>query len=205
MTAITDTFNIPPRARVAVIIDGAHLFSITKSIGFDLDFEKLRLLLSSAFDVRRISYLLRVAFNPQGEIISPGIEKLLDYLRHNGYRIITEQLQDFTDGTGRRVVRNSVDGIIAATMLTAALSDIREIILIAGSDELIPIIEACSQKDVRVTLVSSVKAMSQSVTSELCATADWFVEITDLRERVTRSNADSGSIGARARIISRTS
>jgi uncharacterized LabA/DUF88 family protein len=202
-TSVAEIFNILPRAKTAVIIDGAHLYGLTRTLGFSVDFAKLRTMLSGSFDVRRMCYLLRVVFDEAGEIQEGVVAQLLDYLRFNGYRTIIDELTEMLDQDGRRITRNSNDVPIAVAMMTAVADGIPEIILVAGSSSLTPVVELC-QRSARVTLISSIERQI-SVSEDLRSAADWFVDLDSLKDRIARrdKNQDAApqTIGARARIV----
>ena len=71
-------------------------------------------------------------------------------------------------------------------MLQAAASGIDEIIVFAGSEDLVPAVVAARQMGARVTIVSSVKTTSMMVAPELRSEADLFVDVMAIKDKVTR-------------------
>jgi uncharacterized LabA/DUF88 family protein len=187
------TFGIRPDSHVEVIIDGAHLYNVSRNLGFDVDYESLRKLLCDEYDCRRISYLMKVVYDDNGAIQQAPIAKLLDYLRFNGYKTILGETKEWNDATtGRRVVRQGVDVALACAMMQAA-KRVNEIILFAGSDDLVTAIEECSNDGARTTLVSSIRTTPVMVSTELRATADWFVDLYDIKDKIVRRGRESAA------------
>src|SRR6187402_1216505 len=94
-----------PREKIALFIDGANLYAASKSLGFDIDYRKLL----KAFQKR--GYLLRAyyytALIEDQEYSS--IRPLIDWLDYNGYTVVTKPAREFTDASGRRKIKGSMD------------------------------------------------------------------------------------------------
>jgi uncharacterized LabA/DUF88 family protein len=181
----TTTFGIRRGAPVEVIIDGAHLYGVCRTLGFAIDFESLRNILMEEYDCRRISYVLKVAYNEEGMIQQPAIATLLDFLRYNGYTTVLGDLREWTDGnTGRHHMNKSVDVALTCAMMRAA-QRVNDIILFAGSEDLAVAVEECinGERPTRVTLSSYKGACSH----ELRGTCDWFVDLLQYKDRIIRT------------------
>jgi uncharacterized LabA/DUF88 family protein len=181
------TFGIRSGARVETIIDGWYLYSVCRSLNFDVDFEALRQIICTEYDCRRMSYLIKVLYDDEGEIVQPSVARLLDYLRFNGYRTVLGEAKDWTDSGGRRTVKNSVDVSMALAMLQAA-RHVDELIIVSGSEELAEVSEECARMGTRVTLLASVRV---SLSTELRSTVDWFVDIAEIKDKILRREREN--------------
>src|SRR5260370_11520985 len=94
-----------PLARIALFIDGANLFSTAKTLGFDLDFKRLLHEFQSRGVLVRAFYYI-ATFEDQ-EFSS--IRSLTDWLSYNGFTVVTKALKEFTDASGRRKVKGTMD------------------------------------------------------------------------------------------------
>jgi uncharacterized LabA/DUF88 family protein len=196
----TTTFGVRPDSRVEVIIDGAHLYNVSRNLGFDVDYESLRQLLCNEYDCRRISFMMKVVYDENGTIQQAPIAKLLDYLRFNGFKTVLGETQEWNDATtGRRIVRQNVDVALACAMMQAA-KHVDEIIVFAGSDDLVTAIEECASDGARVTLVSSIRTTPVMVSTELRSAADWFVDLQDIKDKILRRVREP-SFPANGRVI----
>ena len=78
-----------PREKIAVLIDGANLYSASRALGFDIDYRRL------LSDFRQKGYLVRAiyytALAEDQEYSS--LRPLIDWLDYNGYRVVTKPLQ----------------------------------------------------------------------------------------------------------------
>lgn len=186
---IETSFGIRANARVEVIIDGTHLHAASRAAGFDIDFNRLRKLLFTEYDCRRISFLLKTPYDDNGEIAIAQVARLLDFLRFNGYTTIVGESKGWIDqSTGRRVLRQGVE-VALACMIFKASRHVDEIILFAGSDELVLPVETCMDFGARVTVVSTSTPTSM-ISQELRGTADLFIELASLKEKIVRSGGD---------------
>jgi uncharacterized LabA/DUF88 family protein len=184
------TFGIHANSRIEVIIDGTHLYAVARNLGIDIDFARLRKILYTEYNCRRITYLIKTPHDENGVITTPSVARILDYLRFNGFTTIVGETKEWTDqSSGRRIVRQSVDVAIACLMMKAT-RHVDEIILFAGSDELAIAAETCMEGGARVTVVSSVKTTPVMIAQDLRAIADTFIDISDLKDQISRQGRE---------------
>jgi len=86
-------FSIQKNDRFAAFIDGSNFHATTKSLGFEVDYEKLLTLLKNTGRLVRAYYYTAL---PDGADYAP-IRKLSDWLDYNGYTLVTKQTREFTD------------------------------------------------------------------------------------------------------------
>ena len=109
--------SLPGRVeRLAVFIDGANLYAASRTLGFDVDYKNL------LAHFRQRSYLVRAYYYTallETEEYSP-LRPLVDWLGYNSYSVVTKPAKEFTDATGRRRVKGSVDIEMAVDVLDLA-------------------------------------------------------------------------------------
>ena len=99
--------------RIAVFIDGANLYAASRTLGFDVDYRNLLAYFRQRFDLVRAYYYTALL---ETEEYSP-LRPLVDWLGYNGYSVVTKPAKEFTDATGRRRVKGSVDIEMAVDVL----------------------------------------------------------------------------------------
>src|SRR3954465_14417484 len=107
MNQISKANSVQPEQleRVALFIDGANLFAASRTLGFDVDYKNL------LAHFRQRSYLVRAYYSTallETEEYSPR-RPLVDWVCYNGFSVVTKPAKEFTDATGRRRVKGSVD------------------------------------------------------------------------------------------------
>ena len=113
--------------RIAVFIDGANLYATAKALDFDIDYKKLLLLFKSTASLVRAYYYTVLIEDQEYSPIRP----LVDWLDYNGYTLITKPAKDYTDSTGRRRIRNSIDVELAVDVMEMA-GKVDHIVLMTG-------------------------------------------------------------------------
>ncbi|QUD89030.1 LabA-like NYN domain-containing protein [Phenylobacterium montanum] len=173
-----------PNDRIALFIDGANLYSSSKSLGFDIDYKKL------LEEFRKRGMLTRAYYYTalvEDQDYSP-IRPLVDWLDYNGYALVTKTAREYTDSQGRRRWRGDMDIEIAVDMMEMA-PHIDHAVLFSGDGDFRRLVQAVQQKGVRVTVVSTMKSQPPMASDDLRRQADSFVDLADL----------SGIIGRPAR------
>jgi uncharacterized LabA/DUF88 family protein len=167
--------------RVALFIDGANLYSAARALQFDIDYKKLLELFQAKSNLVRAYYYTVLIEDQEYSPIRP----LVDWLDYNGYTLVTKPAKDYTDPSGRRRIRNSVDVELAIDMLDTC-DRIDHIVLFSGDGGYRRAIEAVQRRGVRVSVVSTVKSSPPMAADELRRQADSFVELADLKADVER-------------------
>ena len=170
-----------PNDRIALFIDGANLYSASKSLGFDIDYKKL------LEEFRKRGVLVRAYYYTalvEDQDYSP-IRPLVDWLDYNGFSVVTKTAREYTDTQGRRRWRGDMDIEIAVDMLEMA-SRVDHVVLFSGDGDFRRLVEAVQQKGVRVTVVSTTKSQPPMASDDLRRQADSFVELSDLTAIIGR-------------------
>ncbi len=168
--------------RLGLFVDGSNFYSAAKSLGFDIDFKKLKNEFTRRSTLLRAYYYTVLA---EHEDYSP-VRPLVDWLDYNGYTIITKPAKEFIDANGRRRFKGNMDIEISVDALTIA-PHVQHIVLCSGNGDFKPLIVALQRLGIRVSVVSSVKSTPPMIADELRRQADNFIELADLEEAVGRS------------------
>src|SRR6202453_4740853 len=151
-----------PTERTALFIDGANLYSASRNLGFDVDYRNLLEYCRKRAHIIRAYYYSAVV---ETEEYSP-LKPLTDWLAYNGYTLVTKPAKEFTDASGRRRVKGSMDIEMAVDMLELA-PRIDHAVLFSGDSDFRRLVEAMQRKGVRVSVVSSIRTSPPMVADEL--------------------------------------
>ena len=170
--------------RIAVFIDGANLYATAKALDFDIDYKKLLLLFKSKASLVRAYYYTVLIEDQEYSPIRP----LVDWLDYNGYTLITKPAKDYTDSTGRRRIRNSIDVELAVDVMEVA-GKVDHIVLMTGDGGYRRLIEAVQRLGTRVTVISTVSVSPPLIADEIRRQADSFVDLSSLRAEISRQHS----------------
>ena len=170
-----------PQERIGLFIDGANLYAAARSLGFDIDYKRLREEFAGKGRLIRALYYTALVEDQEYSPIRP----LVDWLDYNGYTLITKPTKEFTDAMGRRKVKGDMDIEIAVDMmeLSGALD---HIVLFSGDGDFRRVIEAVQRKGVLVSVVSTIRSQPPMIADELRRQADNFVELQELEPLIAR-------------------
>ena len=178
--------SLPGRVeRLAVFIDGANLFAASRNLGFDVDYKNLLAYF------RERSYLVRAYYYTallETEEYSP-LRPLVDWLDYNGYTVVTKPAKEFTDATGRRRVKGSVDIEMAVDVLDLT-PHLDHAVIFSGDSDLRRLVESVQRRGVRVTVISTIRTQPAMIADDLRRQADAFIDLADLAEHITRRQVE---------------
>ena len=167
--------------RVALFIDGANLYSATRSLGFDIDYRRLLKVFREKGHLVRAYYYTALVEDQDYSSIRP----LIDWLDYNGYTMITKPTKEFTDAMGRRKIKGNMDVELAIDVLEMA-EHLDHVILFSGDGDFRRLVEAVQRKGLRVSVVSTIKSSPPMVADELRRQADHFIDLADLSDLIAR-------------------
>jgi uncharacterized LabA/DUF88 family protein len=179
-----DTLMFYQDEKTAMFIDGSHLFSVSRSLGFDVDYKQMLEFFRKKTNLVRAYYYAAIV--KTAEEYSP-LKPLTDWLSYNGYALVTKDAKEFVDSMGRNRIKGNMDVEIACDMLEQA-PNTEHMILFGGDGDLRRLVEAVQRKGVRVTVASSIKV--QLISDELRRQADHFLEIADISANFTRARTE---------------
>lgn len=171
--------------RLAVFIDGANLYAASRTLGFDVDYKNL------LAHFRRQGYLIRAYYYTallETDEYSP-LRPLVDWLGYNGYSVVTKPAKEFTDATGRRRVKGSVDIEMAVDVLELA-PHLEHVVIFSGDGDLRRLVEAVQRRGVRVTVVSTIRTQPAMIADELRRQADVFLDLAEIADHIIRRQVE---------------
>ena len=170
-----------PQERVGLFIDGANLYAAARSLGFDIDYKRLREEFAGKGRLIRALYYTALVEDQEYSPIRP----LVDWLDYNGYTLVTKPTKEFTDAMGRRKVKGDMDIEIAVDMMELS-SALDHVVLFSGDGDFRRVTEAVQRKGVLVTVVSTIRSQPPMIADELRRQADNFIELQDLEPLIAR-------------------
>jgi uncharacterized LabA/DUF88 family protein len=174
-----------PDERIGLFIDGANVFSTTKSLDFDIDFKRL------LDEFRKRGRLLRANYYTallEQDDYNP-LKPLVDWLDYNGFSVVSKRAKEFTDDQGRRRIKGDMDIELAIDMVEAA-DYLDHIILFSGDGDFCRAVKAVQSRGARVSVVSSLRTSPPMIADELRRVADNFIELRDLEYMIGRGMED---------------
>jgi len=171
--------------KIAVLIDGANLYSTAKTLGFDIDYRRLLKEFQSRGTLLRAIYYTAIIEDQEYSSIRP----LIDWLDYNGYTVVTKATKEYIDASGRRKVRGNMDIELAVDALELA-EHVDQIVLFSGDGDFRPLVEALQRRGVRVTVVSTISCQPPLIADELRRQADVFTDLTELKSKIGRDPSE---------------
>ncbi|WP_127089226.1 NYN domain-containing protein [Aquabacter cavernae] len=171
--------------KIALLIDGANLYSATKALGFDIDYKRLLKEFQSRGYLLRAFYYTTLIEDQEYSSIRP----LLDWLDYNGYSVVTKLAKEFTDAQGRRRVRGNMDIEIAVDAMELA-GHVDHIILFSGDGDFRCLVEALQRKGMRVSVISTISTQPPLIADDLRRQADVFIDLVDLQPKIGRDPSE---------------
>ena len=167
--------------RTALFIDGANLYMTAKTLGFDVDYKRLLAEFQRQGTLVRAYYYTAIIEDQEFSSIRP----LIDWLDYNGFTVVTKSTKEFVDANGRRKVKGNMDIELAVHAMELA-GHIDQMVLFSGDGDFRSLVEAVQRHGVRVTIVSTISSQPPMVADELRRQADAFVDLVELRSKVSR-------------------
>lgn len=171
--------------KIALLIDGANLYSATKALGFDIDYKRLLKEFQGRGYLLRAFYYTTLIEDQEYSSIRP----LLDWLDYNGYSVVTKMAREFTDAQGRRRVRGNMDIEIAVDAMELA-EHVDHIVLFSGDGDFRSLVEALQRKGIRVSVVSTISTQPPLIADDLRRQADVFIDLVELQPKIGRDPSE---------------
>ena len=173
---------MPFSNKIAVFIDGHHLYTASRNLLFDVDYKGFLEYLQKGGQLVRAYYYCAMVESDEYSPLKP----LTDWLAYNGYAVVSKAAKEYTDGEGRRRIKGELEVDIVVDMLEQA-PNVDQIILVSGDANLVRAVQSVQRKGVRVTVLSSRGKNGPSmVADELRRQADEFRDLSDECAAFTR-------------------
>ncbi len=174
-----------PEERVCLFIDGANLYSASRTLGFEVDYRSLLAFFRTRGKLLRAYYYSAVLDTEEYSPLKP----LTDWLVYNGYALVTKAAREFTDQAGRRRIKGNMDVELAVDMLEMA-GRIDHAVLFSGDSDFRRLVEAVQRRGVRVSVISSTRTSPPMAADELRRQADQFIELAEIAPQFTRRQTE---------------
>jgi uncharacterized LabA/DUF88 family protein len=152
---------------------------------FDVDYKNLLAHFQQRSHFVRAYYYTALL---ETEEYSP-LRPLVDWLGYNGYSVVTKPAKEFTDATGRRRVKGSVDIEMAVDVLDLC-QHLDHVVIFSGDGDLRRLVESVQRRGVRVTVISTIRTQPAMIADELRRQADAFLDLADMAEHITRRQVE---------------
>jgi uncharacterized LabA/DUF88 family protein len=173
--------SIHPGERTFAFIDGPNLHATVRALGFEIDYRKLLEHLRTQGRLIRVLYYTAIVEDQEFSTFRP----LADWLDYNGYTMVTKPARGYTDSSGRRRFRTSMDVELAVDAMRLA-DKADHIILFSGEQSFSSLVAALQQLGKRVTVISTIETQPAMVADELRRQADHFIDIDSLQAQIAR-------------------
>jgi uncharacterized LabA/DUF88 family protein len=171
--------------KIALFIDGANLYAMAKTLGFDIDYKRLLEEFQSRGTLLRAFYYTTIIEDQEFSSVRP----LIDWLDYNGYTVVTKATKEFIDASGRRKVKGSLDIELAVDALELA-EHIDQMVLFSGDGDFRSLVEAVQRHGVRVTVVSTIASQPPMLADQLRRQADVFTDLAELQSKLGRDPSE---------------
>ncbi len=158
--------------RLALLIDGANLYSAANALGFDIDYKLLRQEFMNRGKLLRAIYYTAITENDEYSSVRP----LVDWLNYNGFTMVTKAAKEFTDSQGRRKIKGTMD-IELTVDATELAPHVDRIVLFSGDSNFSQMVDSIESQGVRVSVVSGIRTKPQMLADELLRQCDNFIEL----------------------------
>jgi uncharacterized LabA/DUF88 family protein len=173
------------REKIALFIDGANLYATSRALGFDIDYKKMLNYFNQQGYLLRAYYYTALIEDQEYSSIRP----LIDWLDYNGYRVVTKPTKEFTDASGRKKVKSSMDMELAVDAMELS-SSVDHTVLFSGDGDYRYLVESLQRRGRKVSVISTTKTSPPMISDDLRRQADFFIELTSLKNEIGRDLAE---------------
>lgn len=161
------------RDRVAIFIDGENIHYSAKHMNMRLDYLKLCRKLAGPRRLVRAYFYTALSNQSEGKI------DFVNFLKLNGFTVVTKEVRSFNDQDAGRNVRSSLDMEMAINVIE--LSDhLDTVILCTGDGDFKALIEAVARRGKHV----EVCALREMTSTDLIAACDDYTDLGQIRSEV---------------------
>jgi uncharacterized LabA/DUF88 family protein len=171
--------------KIALFIDGPNLHATARTLGFDIDYKRLRKEFESRGTLVRAFYYTAIIEDQEYSSIRP----LIDWLDYNGYTVVTKATKGFVDASGRHQVKGNMDIELAVDAMELA-EHVDQIVLFSGDGDFRSLVEAVQRRGVRVTVVSTISSHPPMIADGLRRQADVFTDLVELHSKLGRDPSE---------------
>ncbi len=156
--------------RVALFIDGGNLYHATKSLGFKVDYLRLR-----DYFLKENDSLFEAFYYTAYDPSEAFIIRILDWLQHNGFTVISKQVK-IKDNL---YFKGDMDVEIVVDMLLN-LEKYDKAILFSGDIDFKRCVVELQKRKKTIQIVSTLKSDPPMISEEFQSLADIWTELMDI-------------------------
>lgn len=176
VTILSESITNSSETRIGLFIDGGNLYHAAKNLGFKIDFVRLK-----AHFLQPGTQLFRAFYYAASDSTQPFIMRILDWLRHNGFSVITKQVKKYSNS----FMKGNLDVELVIDMLTT-IDHYDTAILISGDGDFKRCVEELQRRGKKVIIVSTEKTTPSLLSQELKKQADEFIELSDIVSHIKK-------------------
>lgn len=163
--------------QVALFIDGGNLYHAAKSLGFKVDFLRLKEYFCSAETLYKAFYY--TAYDPsEGFII-----KIIDWLKYNGFTVVTKEVKRIANA----FIKGNMDVELTVDMLLN-MDNYDRAILFSGDGDFTRCVSVLQKRNKIVHVVSTEKSDPPLMAQELKNQADSFIDLADIIPQINQKD-----------------
>ena len=170
--------------KTAILIDGSNLHAAAKHLQFRIDYKKLRKWFDNFEDVIRVNWYTAIITQEATEEHEQGyvpIQKLVDWLSYNGYRVIKKEGKQFEAPDGKIYRKGNVDIEIAIDAVQL-IDRVDHVVLCTGDGDFEALVDTLQRAGLFVTILSTIKTKPALCADNLRKVGDEFIELADIKQ-----------------------
>lgn len=175
--------------KTAIFIDGANNFAACKTLGFDIDYDRLLPAFNRDKSLLRAFYYTAVLPGDDGQ---DKLRPLTDWLTYNGYCVVTKVAKMFKDNMGLTKIKGNMDMELAVDAMN--MSDhVDNIVIFSGDGDFTYLVRALQQRGCHVTIVSTMcvgTGKPPMIADELRRAADVFIDLDEHKARICKGGRE---------------
>mgnify|MGYP003573662376 FL=1 len=166
-------YNPSELDRVAIFIDGENIHYSAKHLNMRLDYLKLCRKLAGPRRLVRSYFYTALSSQSEGKI------DFVNFLKLNGFAVVTKEVKSFNDAEGSRNVRSCLDMQLAINVMEMAPT-LDTVIICTGDGDFVPLVEAVGRSGRHV----EVCALREMTSTDLIAAADVYQDLGALKDEI---------------------
>ena len=177
--------NFYPAERTIIFIDGPDLHGISRSIGIDIDFKKLKSYFQDRCHLIRAFYYTTVVVQNEHATLKP----LVDWLEYNGFTLVTKLAKVRIAADGRQHINTNMRVELAVDAIE--FSDAADHVILLSSDSAYcHLVATLQRRGKRVSVISTLTNNGATVADDLRRQADQFIDLADIAPAISRKTQD---------------
>lgn len=177
--------------RTMVFMDGPAIYNNSRQLDFEFDYNKFREEIAKRCKLVRICYYTTLKYSQDengDEILS--VRPLLDYLQYHGYTVIEKEKREVLSSNGVTRFRGNCYIELTTDALTNT-DNIDHVILCTGDGDFTYLVKKLQDRGKIVSVISTVKTNPSSIADELRRQADFFGDLANFKDSISRKRLEA--------------